>query len=150
MGNQEREETIRGPILDQIREQRQTGYAKDRGVRSRGVGHRESELSIVVAKNERRFAAGRTTLISSPRASEIETASQANTRARSCRAGKQLIRPGRVYSLGRGPAGITEYPIGAIEDEMMQIHESPRPTESGNEMVEDILYEGSVSARNPR
>jgi len=33
---------------------------------------------------------------------------------------------------------------------MMQIHESPRPTESGNEMVEDILYEGSVSARNPR
>src|SRR5208337_3370060 len=71
-------------------------------------------------------------------------------RRRSRRAGKQLIRPGRVYSLGRRSAGITEYLIGAIEIEMMQIHESPRPAESRNEMVEDILYEGSVSARNPR
>ena len=29
--------------------------------------------------------------------------------------------------------------MGANEDEMMQVYESPRPAESVNEMVEDIL-----------
>jgi hypothetical protein len=32
-----------------------------------------------------------------------------------------------------------EFLIGAIEGEMMQVRESPRPAESENEMVGDIL-----------
>ncbi len=62
----------------------------------------------------------------------------------------QLLCPPRVYSLAVLRCGNHGFPNGALEDGMMQVHESPRRAESGNETVEDSLHKGSVSTRSAR